>query len=392
MSAVKYVVGRLLRLLPDAIAGRLLPGEFRFRLEQVPAPTAAPTAPVRLYIAPANFAGQAYRWARAVEQHLEGVGAVNVMEVTAVGFHHAADVSVPRGVHAASRRWQVAERAVVPRFTHLIVEAGRRPFGNVLVESAEQQIRWAQGRGLRVAMLSHGSDIRDPVAHREREPHSPFGGDLEAAQTTHYERVTRVNRSLLDRLGLPVFVSTPDLLLDAPEATWLPVVVDPEPWSEASAPLQRERPVVVHAPSRAAMKGTALIEPMLQRLHRDGDIEYRQLRGVPHADMPHTYREADVVLDQFSMGIYGVAACEAMAAGRLVVSHVSEFSRDTVRTSVQRELPIVQARADELESVLRGLLDDRDAARETAARGPDFVRAVHDGRRSANVLRPFLLG
>ena len=81
-----------------------------------------------------------------------------------------------------------------------------------------------------------------------------------------------------------------------------------------------------------------------------------------------------------------------MAAGRVVVSHVADFSRETVLAATSQRLPIVQARAAELETVLRGLLDDREAARATAALGPDFVRAVHDGRRSAQVLGPFLLG
>jgi len=140
------------------------------------------------------------------------------------------------------------------------------------------------------------------------------------------------------------------------------------------------------------MKGTELVEPTLQRLHHEGLIEYRRLTTVPHDQMVAAYRDADIVLDQFSLGVYGVAACEAMAAGRVVVSHVNRFSRDAVLTSTDRNLPIVQARAHELEAVLRGLLEDREAARAAAARGPDFVGAVHDGRRSAQVLRPFLLG
>jgi hypothetical protein len=396
VSALKALAGRVLRLLPDRLAGRLLPGEYRFDVDEIPPPSLVPDTAVRLYLAPANFAGQAFRWARAVEQHLPDVGAVNVMEVTATGFRHEADVAVPRGVHAASRTWQVAERAVLPRFTHLIVEAERRPFGNVLVESVEQQVAWAQRHGLAVAMLSHGSDLRDPVAHREREADSPFAGALDAAQTAHYERLTRANRALLERLDLPVFVSTPDLLLDYPTATWLPVVVDAAPWSGGLPPLERARPVVVHAPSRAAMKGTALIEPTLRALDAEGVIEYRRVEGVPHGEMPGVYRDADIVLDQFSLGIYGVAVVEALAAGRVVVSHVAEHSRSVVQAATGLELPVLQARAAELEQLLRDLATDRDGARAqaitTAARGPAFVAAVHDGRRSAEVLRPFLLG
>lgn len=395
MSALKAVVGRALQLVPDRLAGRLLPGEYRYRSQEVPPPSTVPSTPIRLYVAPANFAGQAFRWARAVEQHVPGVGAVNVMEITSAGFQHRADVAVPRGVHAASRRWQRAEREVLPSFTHLMVEAEKRPFGNVLVESLEQQVAWARSKGLAVAMISHGSDLRDPVRHREREPDSPFHGALGASQIVHYERLTRGNRDVLDRLGLPVYVSTPDLLLDYPTAVWLPVVVDAAPWVGGPEPLERSRPVVVHAPSRAAMKGTMLIEPTLRALHGEGVIEYRRLEGLPHAHMPEAYRSADIVLDQFSLGVYGVATVEALAAGRVVVSHVAAHSRQVVEEQTGLELPVLQARASELEALLRALVTDsraRENARRVASQGPTFAAAVHDGRRSADVLRPFLLG
>jgi hypothetical protein len=96
------------------------------------------------------------------------------------------------------------------------------------------------------------------------------------------------------------------------------------------------------------------------------------------------------MLDQFAIDTYGVAACEALVAGRLVVSHVSDGTRRTVRERTGLELPIIEARADRLESVLRDAVADRDRARSAAAAGPAFVRANHDGRRSADALRAFL--
>ncbi|MEK8228004.1 hypothetical protein NKG05_20815 [Oerskovia sp. M15] len=84
------------------------------------------------------------------------------------------------------------------------------------------------------------------------------------------EELTQTNRQVLESLGLPVFVSTPDLLLDVPGATWCPVVVEPGTWRTEETPLHRARPLVVHAPSRAVIKGTALIEPVLRALHDEG--------------------------------------------------------------------------------------------------------------------------
>src|SRR5690606_40455222 len=108
-----------------------------------------------------------------------------------------------------------------------------------------------------------------------------------------------------------------------------------------------------------------------------GLIEYRRVEGVPAGDMPRVYGEADVVLDQLRIGNYGVAACEAMAAGRVVVSHVSEVVREHAREAAGADLPILEATADSLEQVLLDVLADRDRARALAAQGPAFVRTLH---------------
>jgi glycosyltransferase involved in cell wall biosynthesis len=90
------------------------------------------------------------------------------------------------------------------------------------------------------------------------------------------------------------------------------------------------------------------------------------------------------------MGLYGVAACEAMAAGRVVVSYVGEHVRAHVRSSTGFDLPVIEADTTTLAEVLTSLVEDPESARERAARGVEFVRAMHDGRRSAEVLHPWL--
>ena len=53
-----------------------------------------------------------------------------------------------------------------------------------------------------------------------------------------------------------------------------------------------------------------------------GLVDYTPLRDVPWSEMPGVIASADIVLDQFALGGYGVAAVEAMASGRAVVGHV----------------------------------------------------------------------
>lgn len=375
-------------MLPPYVADRVHP--TRRRLFREVGVTHVGNASRRLLIGPVNSAGQAFAWARAAER-LPSVSAVNVMyRGDGDVFAFPADHSIPSTFAATCRRWQDAERAaVLSEFTHVIVESGQHLFERQL--PVEVHLNRVSEQGIETALLFHGSDIRTPHVHAESDPDSPFG-DPHDPETMLLEQIAEKNHQLIAETGLPVFVSTLDLLPFVPGATWLPVVVDPARWAGAAKrkPLSSFRPVVVHAPSRAALKGSDLIVDTVRRLHDEGIIEYREARGIPAEDMPSFYGDADVVLDQFAMGIYGVAACEAMAAGRLVISHVDERTRAAVKEHTGMQLPILQSRAGDLEATLRDVAARPTPYIDIAEAGPVFVDAVHDGELSARALQPFL--
>jgi len=379
----------VVRMLPEPVVVMLLPDELGFRPADVVRPVPAPASPVRLYVAPVNFAGQGYRWAHAARL-LPGVGATSMQYRNPVDLGFPVDDSLPVAVFVHSRRWSrwQAER-VLHGYTHVLVEAERPILGRSHGLDLRREVAALRAAGVTVAAVSHGSDLRLPSRHLAREPWSPFGEPgWELAR--RLEEQAAENARLLEELALPVFVSTPDLLLDAPRATWLPVVVDPEAWRAPRPPDLSGRPVVVHAPSRGPMKGTAHVTAALRPLHEAGRIDYREVTGVPAAQMPALYTGADVVVDQLVLGLYGVAAVEAMAAGRLVVGHVSDQVREHVRRATGLDVPVLEATPDTLGSVVGDVLARPEAYETLAARGPAFVAAVHDGTLSAQVLAPFL--
>lgn len=376
-------------LVPASIAGYVLPGHVRqFRETGV---TSVRGAGRRLLIAPVNSAGQGYAWARAAETLPDVAAASAMFRGGDDVFGFAADHLIPATALIGNDRWRRAQhRAILHGFTHVLIESGRHLFE--LDGDPLELVRELQAAGVRVALVWHGSDIRLPSAHAAREPDSPFHGDRYAG-TAVLEEIAERHARLAQAAGVPVFVSTPDLLPFAPGATWLPVVVDPHRWASAAhrPALSGDRPLqVVHAPSSAGLKGSDRIAAAVQRLQAEGLIEYTEVRGIPAERMPELYGGADIVLDQFLAGAYGVAVCEALASGRLVVSHVAEETRTAVRAASGAELPVVQARAAELEDVLREIAGNREHYARRAAEGPAFVRAVHDGTMSARVLRPFL--
>ncbi|MET0725426.1 MAG: hypothetical protein ABWY36_03685 [Leifsonia sp.] len=376
------------RKLPEPVADLVLPGRRRAVAEA--GVSRAAEAPRRLFIGPVNSAGQGWAWARAAER-LPGVSAVDFMYRNPGDvFAFPADHAVPTAFFIGNRLWQREQRDAVTRgFTHVIIESGRHIFGTS--GTVLEQIDGLRAHDVAVALLFHGSDLRVPSEHAASEIDSPFHGGR-YPDTALLEQTALRNRALIGESGLPVFVSTPDLHAYTDAATWLPVAIDVERWAgAASVPaLTRQTPVVVHAPSNAGLKGSELIADTVRRLDAEGLIEYREVRGVPAERMAEVYGSADIVLDQFSLGIYGVAAVEALAAGRLVVSHVSDAVRSTVLETTGQALPVVESRAGDLETVLRAVLEDRERFAAIARSGPGFAAAVHDGRRSAEVIGGFL--
>ncbi len=345
-----------------------------------------------LGVGPANFAGQGWAWAKAAERALPGLTTeVFARAQGTLTFPSDRTLDLQRLATLQGRLDEA--RYLLETFSHVLAEANRPLLAGLLSDDAAADLALLQRGGVRVAVALHGSEVRDPVRNAELERWSPFRGTSPEAVAFREWSAGLVERTTAMLAGFsgPVFVSTPDLLLDVPTAHWLPVVVDLDR-PQGVPPLSRDGlPVVVHAPSKAVGKGTSMVEPVLYALEEEGVLRYQPVRGVPPEQMPTVLAEADLVLDQFGVGSYGVLACEAMAAGRLVVGHVSDRVRGIVTEQVGEELPMVQATPDDLAEVLRAVLGDRDAARVTSERSRAFVQRVHDGTRSGELLRDVFL-
>lgn len=344
-------------------------------------------APVRAVIGPSNSAGQATAWARAAERHLDGVACTVVTMDHGNHFRFPTDRVISTKERTSSAWVAALDDEVSRTRTHVLLESGATLSGSTIdpVAVADEVGKFEEA-GLAVGLVLHGSEVRDPQRHRATFAWSNFH-DAEPEWLATLQKRVDTTLPLAEWLGVPTFVSTPDLLDYVPWATWLPVTVDIDRFGGNDAPpLLRERPVVLHAPSQAALKGTQHIDPVLHRLEAEGLVEYRRLAGVDPMDMPAHVKDADIVLDQVGMGLYGMLSCEGMAAGRLVVAQVG----DVIRARIQEPIPIVEASPACLESVIRSIVRDRDAALETARTGPAYVRTHHDGRAAANALSKFL--
>lgn len=349
-------------------------------------------APRRLLIGPLNTAGQAERWARAAEQ-VPGVEAKSLAVERRVrgftGFGYDTDWFLSRKVQLRGMR-PYQERVL--GLTHVLAESGRALLDHPLDRTILEDLPRLQAAGVEVGLLIHGSEMRDLHQHAAQDPHSPFRGDWDERWVQMQATVERT-RGIVQEFGGPVFVSTPDMLDFVPGASLLPIVVDVDrfavqPGGGAVPVLERDRPVVIHAPTNRRLKGTAQIEQVLLRLEGEGLVTYRRLEGVPNHEMPSFLQGADIVIDQVVLGNPGVLLTESQAASRLVIAHLSPQVRELM-TRFDAESaapPVVEANPDSLEEVLREVIRDRATYVALAAQGPAWARRNHDGTRAASVL------
>jgi glycosyltransferase involved in cell wall biosynthesis len=342
--------------------------------------------PVRLGLGPANFAGQAALFAHAVTRRREDVSAEVFMFQAPGQFGLPADIRIKAsGLGSAAVQLDLVER-ILGRYTHLIADGFKPVFAGLHGLDISADLPLLLKTGVKVALLGHGTEVRHPLRHLERHEFSHFNDATEDGLLRRLTIVAERNRRTAEESGLPVFVTTPDLLDDLPTATWAPLVVDVDLWESDRPVMERARPIVLHAPSTRWTKGTDRILPVLEELDRSGAIELRLVEGLAWDDMRDMVRDADLLLEQFAVGTYSTLAVEAMAAGRPVVAYLG----DTVRETIGPDLPVVNATPTTLRSVVEDLLDDRDRAAKIGVESAAYARKYHDGTMTAAVLSGFL--
>ncbi len=260
--------------------------------------------------------------------------------------------------------------------------------------------------GKRVIVHFVGTDIRNPeyVIWKDRHLCRVAGeADAPPRSAPWQLRLVRDSVDFADH----ILVSTPDLLEIVPSAEFLPVVLDVEKFNaECAAP--RQEPTlqdaqgdvtILHAPSNVAMKGTALLEPAVRALVAEDpgvnlilthelEIETGSVYSVPRPMLFALYDRADVVVDQLTIGWYGLQSVEALMRGCAVICGVDEGLRGYLPDGC----PILVTDQKSLPAVLRRAVDDVRSGRVDAAGQAAWVGKSHTMDRYGPVLAHLWLG
>jgi hypothetical protein len=344
----------------------------------------------RVVIGADNCAAQGFRWAKALRDHLNV--AAESMGPTNNGWDFEIDKAVDLqvlhrnltlGLHEARDFHEInlLHDYLINGFSHFLIEyfhpiINREYKGSVLKD--EEYLRSIDKK---VGFIAHGSDLIIPSVHKKLERFSPHN-ELDESRNLELEKSAIIFNEFLQKSNNTSFVSTHNLLHFAPNASWLPVIAKPA-YFNLEIKLPKRIPLVVHAPSDPVFKGTRYIEPILLELNRKGFIRYIRCEKLTSGQLLNLINRADVVFDQISLGSYGVLGADAMAAGKVVLGHVSQEAR----SSFLEEVPIVEISPENVTDKLYDLIASKSSFEKIQVKSRLFAKKYHNGELSAQILK-----
>ncbi len=240
-----------------------------------------------------------------------------------------------------------------------------------------------KSRGKRIAYRFTGYDLRLPSWDKEVNPYSPF---LHGYEHLFDEELQKKYLGFLEEYVDQFLVQDPEMAQFAPKGTKIiPRAMDLSKW-EVVGIEKNDDPLVVHAPSNAAVKGTAFIMKAVEELHEEGlRFKFKAIAGMAHEEAKAWYTKSDIVIDQIAIGATGVLTLEAWALGKPCVVYLREdLFKDFYKCS---ELPVANANPDTIKDQLRKLIKDYEWRQELSKRGRKTVERFHDTDR---VIKTFM--
>ncbi len=176
-------------------------------------------------------------------------------------------------------------------------------------------------------------------------------------------------------------VGSYDALRWVPDAHVVPPGLDLREYEPAPL-LDRDRPVVLHAPSSRRRKGTEHVVAACAGL----DVELDIVEGLRHDEARRRYERADIVVDQLNAGWYGIFALEAMALGKPVLSYLRREAVEETEHALGLDVPIVPVTKENLREQIAGLASSGERRRQAGAASRAYVERVHDADKGADRL------
>lgn len=231
-----------------------------------------------------------------------------------------------------------------------------------------------KSRGKRIAYRFTGYDLRLPSWDKEVNPYSPFHYGYEHIFD---EDLQKRYLDFLQEYTDQFLVQDPEMGQFAPKGTKIiPRAMDLSGWEPVGIE-KNDIPLVVHAPSNKAVKGSAFVLKAIEELQDEGlKFEFKAITGMAHSEAKEWYKKADIIVDQIMIGATGVLTLEAWALAKPCVVYLREdLFKDFYKCN---ELPCANANPDTIKAELKALITDYDKRKALGLAGRKTVEKFHD--------------
>jgi glycosyltransferase involved in cell wall biosynthesis len=226
--------------------------------------------------------------------------------------------------------------------------------------------------GKTVVVHFRGSEVRLQSAFAQKSPYH-YVHEGEASIAAFPEPQKKMFIDLVSGIADRVYVTDPEIAEYVPGSVIMERAIDLDRWRFVGVD-DTDRPLVVHAPSRQGVKGTASVLAAVERLKARGiAFDFELVEGKSNEEAKLRCQAADIVIDQLRIGWYGVLTVEAMALGKPVIVYI----RDDLLHHLGPELPVAVANPETVEQVLESLILSYDERQRLSARARAYCERVH---------------
>ena len=243
--------------------------------------------------------------------------------------------------------------------------------------SDARDLKFAYDEGKKIFVEWVGSDIRNPDLLIEINPHftHAFKNGYEYASVESKEHSLKVQSMFAKYGAVPLLCAEMQLFLIKdlfPKFFFIYQRIDCKSFIPKYPSTENVKPLIIHSPSKIVTKGSNIILPLIEKLKKEYDFEFKILHDVSRAEVLEAMQRADI---QIILGGYGMAAMEAMSFGKPVISCIM---KEVFEIGLSMECPIVNCNPDNVEAELIRLITSPVLRNEIGKKSRAFVEKFHD--------------
>ncbi|TSB46082.1 glycosyltransferase [Alkalicoccobacillus porphyridii] len=251
--------------------------------------------------------------------------------------------------------------------------------GNTFTVNGEE-LPYLTGNGKKLVMHHWGNDVRTVKMVNQLNPY-PLPPSYNSDESIH-EKLKYLSK-YIDTAIVQDYEMVPYVKDYYARVHVVPLICLADRFEVSYPAHDRVKPIIVHAPTNQAFKGTKHVHEAIEVLEQQGyQFEYKKIENVSHDQALEMYKEADIIIDQLLCGTYGVLSVEAMALGKVVIANI----REDVRSHLPNHFPIVSGKPETLVEVLKPYIENAQLRYETGKQSRAFVETFHNAELIAKSL------